>query len=182
MAAPPGDFSAYRLPFPCRRKGQVACRIRIGCDHGDPGGDRPGGRPHRCTPVDVEPERRIGGIGWGAPEALAEIMAIHGGLAEEFGHMLVAYMRPDGCYLEPRPCRGASCGAWEDWQEPDPTFFFMIRNAPVYLPPYLDAEDAVVRGLAARALGLLKVDEAKERLDALRADLTTYSPFSMMAF
>jgi hypothetical protein len=41
-----------------------------------------------------------GSIGWGAPEALAEIMARHDGLAEEYGHILVAYMGRDGCYLE----------------------------------------------------------------------------------
>src|SRR6056300_1413282 len=42
-----------------------------------------------------------GGIGWGAPEAMGEIMAVHDRLAEEYGHMLVAYMREDGFYLEP---------------------------------------------------------------------------------
>ncbi len=37
-----------------------------------------------------------GGIGWGAPEAMAEIMCLHEGLADEYIHMLISYMRPDG--------------------------------------------------------------------------------------
>src|SRR5690554_2588053 len=30
-----------------------------------------------------------GGIGWGAPEAMAEVLAAHAGLADEYGHILV---------------------------------------------------------------------------------------------
>jgi len=37
-----------------------------------------------------------GGIGWGAPEAMAEIMYHCRPLAEEHLHMLVSYMREDG--------------------------------------------------------------------------------------
>ena len=53
-----------------------------------------------------------GGIGWGAPEAMAEIIACHQGLAEEYTHILISL-------------------------------------------PYLKSKDATVRGLAARAMGLL---------------------------
>jgi hypothetical protein len=110
-----------------------------------------------------------GSIGWGAPEALAEIMAIHGGFAEEFGHMLVAYMRPDGCYLElPALQRGLMWGLGR--LAGTRLDVLRARGASVYLPPYLDSEDPEVRGLAARVLGLLKVNAAKERLDALKED------------
>ena len=37
-----------------------------------------------------------GGIGWGAPEAMAECMCRDGRLADEYAHMLVSYMREDG--------------------------------------------------------------------------------------
>ena len=37
-----------------------------------------------------------GGIGWGAPEAMAEIMLHHDRLADEYLHMLISYLRPDG--------------------------------------------------------------------------------------
>jgi hypothetical protein len=118
-----------------------------------------------------------GSIGWGAPEALAEIMAIHGGLAEEFAHMLVAYMRPDGSYLElPALQRGLMwgvgrlAGARLD--------VLRVRYASVYLPPYLDSEDPEVRGLAARALGLLNVHAVKERLDALKEDPAKFTLYN----
>ena len=110
-----------------------------------------------------------GSIGWGAPEVLAEIMAIHGGFAEEFGHMLVAYMRPDGCYIEfPILQRGLMWGLGRlAGTRPD---VLNGWDASIYLPPYLNSEDPEVRGLAARALGLLKVNVAKERIEALKED------------
>lgn len=37
-----------------------------------------------------------GGIGWGAPESMAEIMCRHDQLRSEYLHMLISYMRDDG--------------------------------------------------------------------------------------
>ena len=41
-----------------------------------------------------------GGIGWGSPEAMGEIMARHAGLAEEYARVFMSYTREDGNYLE----------------------------------------------------------------------------------
>ncbi len=41
-----------------------------------------------------------GGIGWGSPESMGEIMARHDGLAREYASILVSYLDPDGNYLE----------------------------------------------------------------------------------
>lgn len=50
-----------------------------------------------------------GGIGWGAPECMAEIMAVHEGLADEFHSILFSYLveRDEGAdnYLEYMPLR-----------------------------------------------------------------------------
>jgi hypothetical protein len=110
-----------------------------------------------------------GSIGWGAPEALAEIMVIHEGLAEEFCHMLVAYMRPDGSYLElPALQRGLM---WGIGRLAGTRPCCLLRcGAPFYLQYYLDSEDPEVRGLAARAFGLMKVNTIKERIEALKDD------------
>ena len=76
-----------------------------------------------------------GGIGWGAPEAMGEIMANHDRLAEEYGHILVAYMREDGFYLElPQLQRGLMWGlARLGMVQPD---LLKKKDAPIYLLPY----------------------------------------------
>ena len=110
-----------------------------------------------------------GGIGWGAPEAMGEIMAVHDRLAEEFGHMLVAYMREDGFYLElPQLQQGLMWGlARLAMVKPD---LLMAKNVITYLLPYLDSSDSTVRGLAAWTSGLLKAKEAVALLEKLATD------------
>ena len=46
-----------------------------------------------------------GGIGWGAPEAMGEIMARDEQLAREYRNVLVSYLDPRGNYLEYEPLR-----------------------------------------------------------------------------
>ncbi|MBF0201992.1 MAG: hypothetical protein HQK66_11905 [Desulfamplus sp.] len=46
-----------------------------------------------------------GGIGWGAPEAMGEIMAHNSRLAGEYHHMLLSYVDEKGNYLEYEPLR-----------------------------------------------------------------------------
>ena len=41
-----------------------------------------------------------GGIGWGIPEAMAEIMKNHKGLRKEYEHILKSYARGGGNYLD----------------------------------------------------------------------------------
>jgi hypothetical protein len=110
-----------------------------------------------------------GGIGWGAPEAMAEIMAGHDRLAEEYGHMLVAYMREDGFYLElPQLQQGLMWGLSRfAMVKPD---LLKAKNVIIYLLPYLNSPDSTVRGLAAWALGLLHAGEAVASLEELVND------------
>jgi len=110
-----------------------------------------------------------GGIGWGAPEAMGEIMALHDKLAEEYSHMLVAYMREDGFYLElPQLQQGLMWGlARLTMAKPD---LLKAKNVVTYLLPYLDSHDSTVRGLAAWTLGLLHAGEAVSYLERLAND------------
>ncbi len=110
-----------------------------------------------------------GGIGWGAPEAMGEIMACHEGLAEEFGHILVAYMREDGYYLELEQLQRGLMWGLGRLAETRPSLL-RAKNAATYLLPYLGSTDTVVRGLAAWALGLLRAQEAVPDLEMLTAD------------
>jgi len=108
-------------------------------------------------------------------------MAWHDGLAEEYGHMLVAYMREDGFYLElPQLQQGLMWGiARLARVKPG---LLNAKNAPAYLLPYLDSPDSTVRGLAAWALGLLQGKEAATYLAKLASDPTQIKIFLNRTF
>ena len=122
-----------------------------------------------------------GGIGWGAPEALAEIMGRHQGLAGEYVHMLISYMRDDGLelcqegnFLEHAVLqRGLLWGIGRlTGIRPE---ILREHGVAADLLPYLDSDDHVVRGLAARALGLLPAPQAAEAIAKLDGDATPVS-------
>jgi HEAT repeat protein len=108
-----------------------------------------------------------GGIGWGAPEAMGEIVACHDGLAKEFAPVLISYVWEDGNFLEYEPLqRGAVWGIGRVAREkPD-----IVRGAIPYLMSFLESPDAIVRGLAAWTLGLIRAEAARPRLEGLLED------------
>jgi HEAT repeat protein len=110
-----------------------------------------------------------GGIGWGAPEAMGEIMACHDGLAQEYGHILVAYMREDGFFLELEMLQRGLMWGLGRLAQVRPSLL-RGKNAVTHLLPYLDSSDAAVRGLAAWTLGLLQEKEAIPCLEKLLSD------------
>ncbi|MBC8317458.1 MAG: HEAT repeat domain-containing protein [Desulfobulbaceae bacterium] len=99
-----------------------------------------------------------GGIGWGMPEALGEIMAETPWLAEEYGHMLVSYMREEN-YLELSALqRGLMWGLGRlAMVNPD---LLLKNNADGYMELYLESVDKEVLGLASRNFGILGIQEA----------------------
>ncbi|MEJ2031870.1 MAG: HEAT repeat domain-containing protein [Deltaproteobacteria bacterium] len=110
-----------------------------------------------------------GGIGWGVPEAMGEVLATHAGLAEEYAHILVAFMREDGFYLEHEPLQRGLMSGLGRLAQARPNLLRQ-KGAHVYLLPYLHSPDPGVRGLAARVLGLLQAEEAAPGLKTLLAD------------
>ncbi|HCX88978.1 MAG: hypothetical protein COW04_04470 [Deltaproteobacteria bacterium CG12_big_fil_rev_8_21_14_0_65_43_10] len=112
-----------------------------------------------------------GGIGWGVPEAMGEIMACHEGLAEEFAHILLSYIREDGNYIDYQPLqRGVVWGIGRLAQvRPE---ILREKDATRLLCPCLGSSDATVRALAAWAMGLLGVEGSRSRLEALLTDNT----------
>lgn len=118
-----------------------------------------------------------GGIGWGAPECMAEIMCHHTGLATEYIHMLLSYMREDGeelCqdgnFLEhPVLQRGLLWGiARLSRCRPE---LLLKKGADKDIPPYLDAPDPETRALAALSAGALRLETTRQKLHHLTADL-----------
>jgi HEAT repeat protein len=108
-----------------------------------------------------------GGIGWGAPEAMGEIIASHDRLAEEYAPVLISYVWEEGNFLEYEPLqRGAVWGLGRVAQErPN-----MVQDSIPHLMSFLESPDATVRGLAAWALGLLRAEAARSRLEGLLED------------
>ena len=106
-----------------------------------------------------------GGIGWGCPEAMGEIMARNESLAGEFWCILISYIRPDGNYLEHEVLqRGVLWGVGRLAQARPQ----LLKDSADYLIPYLHAEDAYLRGLAAWASKTLR----NKKIDALLSGLT----------
>jgi hypothetical protein len=108
-----------------------------------------------------------GGIGWGSPEAMGEIMAIHRGLAQEYAHILISYAREDGNYLEHEGLQRGLLWGIGRLSETRPE---LVRESAGLFLAYLVSRDAVIRGLAVRLMGLLRVKEAQPVLQTLAED------------
>ena len=108
-----------------------------------------------------------GGIGWGSPEAMGEILATHSGLAREYAHILLSYAREDGNYLEHEALQRGLLWGIGRLSEKRPE---LVREAVAFLLPYLASQDGVIRGLSARIMGLLRVKEAQPELHRLTED------------
>ncbi len=113
-----------------------------------------------------------GGIGWGVPEAMGEVMACEPDMAKEYGHILVAFMREDGFFLELEALqRGLMWGLGRMAAVGGDNLRLLLKHeADNYILPYLQSADAVVRGLAARAAGLFGRPAAQDYLRALLND------------
>lgn len=129
-----------------------------------------------------------GGIGWGAPESMAEIMCCHGGLALEYVHMLLSYMLEDGeeiCqdgnYLEHVVLqRGLMWGVGRLAAcRPE---LLLDRGITAVLLPYLDAADTEVRGLAVLAVVRLGLGSACSRLKQLAEQTDCFTVYEDGSF
>lgn len=111
-----------------------------------------------------------GGIGWGSPEAMGEIMAQHKGLANEFSNILRSYIREDENYLEHEMLqRGVVWGIGRLAE----VFPEKLTETDLYLLSFLESGDAIHRGYAAWALGNLGSLPAVSLLEKLTNDNET---------
>ena len=108
-----------------------------------------------------------GGIGWGCPEAIGEIIACHGGLAREYARVPISYIREDGNFLEHEPLQEGSLWGIGRVAQVRPK---LIRDAVPHLLRFLEARDATLRGLTVWALGLLGAREARSQMERLAND------------
>lgn len=118
-----------------------------------------------------------GGIGWGVPEAMAEVMFHCRPLGGEYLHMLVSYTMDDG----PELFQDGNFLELDLLQEG--VLWGLCRVAPLYreelldlrvnenLTVYLDSDNATVKGLACRLVRLLGLQKYRTWLDAAGNDL-----------
>jgi hypothetical protein len=115
-----------------------------------------------------------GGIGWGAPEAMGEIMARHEILAKEYHRVLVSYIREDGNFLEHETLQQGLLWGLGRLAQIRPE---LVRDAAPFLAPFLQSHDPVHRGLAARLAGAIFSDDLKPLLEMLLHDPAMISIF-----
>jgi len=98
-----------------------------------------------------------GTIGFGFPEAMGEILAHHEGLAREFAHMLVSYIREDGNYLEFEPLQEGVVWGLARLAESQPALLREL-DAESYLRPLSESANRLVSERATRAMRLIEVE------------------------
>jgi hypothetical protein len=115
-----------------------------------------------------------GATGWGAPEALGQILASHRGLAEEFLPIVVSYLSEGETFLDnPVLRRGALwavarlCFAYPET--------LCERGILKKLTPLLQSSDPILKGLAVWALGALGDPEVTPLVSGLLSDHTSIS-------
>ena len=90
-----------------------------------------------------------GGIGWGSPESMGEIMARHAGLACEYGCILVSYANPDGNFLEHPGLQPGVLWALGRLARVQPA---IVAPAIDFITPHLQAPNPQMCGTAVWAL------------------------------
>ena len=91
-----------------------------------------------------------GGIGWGSPEAMGEIAAVHETLATEFNRILISYIDPSGNYLEHEILQRGSVWGVGRLAHARPA---LAKSAAAFLPTFFDSPDPHLRGTAIWAAG-----------------------------
>jgi hypothetical protein len=115
-----------------------------------------------------------GGIGWGCPEAMGEIMARNKRLAEEYGCILISYIRPDGNFLEHKALQRGSLWGVGRLAHARPQ---ILKTSVDFLHPFMQTDDPYLRGLAAWASGALRNKNTEVFLNDLKEDSAELSIF-----
>ncbi|MGM0643709.1 MAG: DVU0298 family protein [Thermodesulfobacteriota bacterium] len=142
----------------------------------------------RTAPVSMEKVRILmrklmwylndesGGIGWGAPEAMGEVMMKCERIGLEFGSILVSYLDTDGNYIEHDALqRGVLWGIGtlvETVVPHDPERLLQL------VTPFLGSTDAVKRGFAARAVLNMGIEPDSISLERMESDGTVIDIFN----
>jgi len=115
-----------------------------------------------------------GGIGWGSPEAMGDIMARHEGLAKEYYTILISYIIPDRNYIEHEILQRGVLWGIGRLAHARP---HLVKDFVHLLYNYMESPDPALRGLAAWTAGLFDCETMSRlfrRLENDQAKLTFY--------
>ncbi len=110
-----------------------------------------------------------GGIGWGSPEAMGEILARSAVLADEFSHILVSYIREDMNFLEHEGLQRGVLWGLARLACARPA---LVDHVGPYLIPFLHTSDPILRGLAAKIAAVIEDDAIVNIVSPLTEDET----------
>ena len=115
-----------------------------------------------------------GGIGWGSPEAMGDIMARHEGLAKEYYTILISYIIPDRNYIEHEILQRGVLWGIGRLAHARP---HLVKDFVHLLYNYMESPDPALRGLAAWTAGLFDCETMSRlfrRFENDQAKLTFY--------
>ena len=115
-----------------------------------------------------------GGIGWGSPEALGEIMARHAGLAREYATILISYLNPQGNFLEHEGLQEGAVWAVGRMARVDGP---CVRDAAPFLENLFSSSSVQLRGLAVWAAGPVATPSMRSGLARLCEDPAHFTLF-----
>jgi len=108
-----------------------------------------------------------GGIGWGSPEAMGEILACHERLASEYAGILISYLDPDGNFLEHEGLQQGLLWGIGRLAHARPQ---LAEGAAALIQPFLSSSIADLRGPAVWAVGPILNPALREHLKRLCSD------------
>jgi hypothetical protein len=115
-----------------------------------------------------------GGIGWGSAEAMGEIMARNGRMADEYACILISYINPCGNFIDhPDLQKGILWGLGRLAQDRP----HRAAGASEFLVPFLSSPDPFLRGLAAWTASTLPGNSTKPLLIRLYSDNAVFPLF-----
>lgn len=120
-----------------------------------------------------------GGIGWGSPEAMGETMARSRLMADEYHHMLLSYIMPDGNFIEHEALQRGVLWGIARLAQIRPA---LVESSAHLLCPYLNADDPMLQGLAAWTAGLYDCAKTNDAVAGLKNSpviLSVYTGQSM---
>lgn len=108
-----------------------------------------------------------GGIGWGSPEAMGEIMAQNKDMAGEYHRLLLSYIIPHGNYIEHAILQRGVLWGIGRLAHAEPA---LVQSSIDYLIPFLTSPDPFHRGLASWTASLYNYEPTNRLLIQNRLD------------